>query len=208
MTRRENPEIIRTPRTARERFELPYGNRTHFTTLSGGPFCPLSNLAAGPFLPAILVPFFAATDTHSSCNTATLAGRRTNPCTLHRKRRCRQRLRFASWGGAESGRFRGHASASVVLVILAAFNEETAALFLFAALRRLTGARWPSAFVAFIFALHRLHMESVAWVAERRDEFCVVFRFLAFFCYSAIWNDKERLGTCSAHCVSASWRSR
>src|SRR5271157_6440189 len=44
-----------------------------------------------------------------------------------------------------------------------------AALLLFAFLRRATGARWPSALVAFLFAVHPLHVESVAWVAERKD---------------------------------------
>src|ERR1022692_3081051 len=42
-------------------------------------------------------------------------------------------------------------------------------LLLFAFLFRATGARWPSAFVAFLFALHPLHVESVAWVSERKD---------------------------------------
>ena len=53
------------------------------------------------------------------------------------------------------------------------------AMLLFAALKRLTGARWPSAFVAFLFALHPLHVESVAWVAERKDVLCALFWFLA-----------------------------
>src|SRR5438045_3514892 len=44
-----------------------------------------------------------------------------------------------------------------------------AAIFLFLALWQLTGARWPSAFVAAVFAIHPLRVESVAWVAERND---------------------------------------
>jgi hypothetical protein len=59
-----------------------------------------------------------------------------------------------------------------------------AALLLFAAVKRLTGARWPSAFVAFVFALHPLHVESVAWVAERKDVLCAAFWFLGLFCYA------------------------
>ena len=43
------------------------------------------------------------------------------------------------------------------------------AVLLFMALRRGTGDRWPSAAVAALFALHPLHVESVAWVAERKD---------------------------------------
>jgi len=59
-----------------------------------------------------------------------------------------------------------------------------AALLLFAALKRLTGARWPSAFAAFVFALHPLHVESVAWIAERKDVLCAVFWFLTLWCYA------------------------
>ncbi|HEX4143110.1 MAG TPA: tetratricopeptide repeat protein, partial [Pirellulales bacterium] len=43
------------------------------------------------------------------------------------------------------------------------------AVTLFLALWRMTGALWPSALVAALFALHPLRVESVAWVAERRD---------------------------------------
>src|SRR5262249_15169527 len=43
------------------------------------------------------------------------------------------------------------------------------ALLVFVVLRRLTGALWRSAAVAGLFALHPLHVESVAWVAERKD---------------------------------------
>jgi Tfp pilus assembly protein PilF len=45
----------------------------------------------------------------------------------------------------------------------------TAALLLFAALLRTTGAAGRSAFVAIVFALHPLRVESVAWVSERKD---------------------------------------
>ena len=58
-----------------------------------------------------------------------------------------------------------------------------AALCLFAFLRRATGARWPSAFVAMLFAVHPLHVESVAWVAERKDVLCALFWFLALWAY-------------------------
>ncbi|MGA2621659.1 MAG: tetratricopeptide repeat protein [Thermoguttaceae bacterium] len=44
-----------------------------------------------------------------------------------------------------------------------------AAVLLFLALRRMTGALWPSAWVAAVFAIHPLRVESVAWVAERKD---------------------------------------
>ena len=60
-----------------------------------------------------------------------------------------------------------------------------AAILLFAFLLRATGQRWPSAFVAFVFALHPLHVESVAWIAERKDVLSAVFWFLALWAYVA-----------------------
>jgi len=59
-----------------------------------------------------------------------------------------------------------------------------ASVLLFAALKRMTAARWPSAFVAFLFALHPLHVESVAWIAERKDVLCALLWFLALWFYA------------------------
>jgi len=59
-----------------------------------------------------------------------------------------------------------------------------ASVLLLSALRRMTGALWPSAFVAFVFALHPLHVESVAWVAERKDVLCAFFWCLTLWCYA------------------------
>ena len=59
-----------------------------------------------------------------------------------------------------------------------------ATLLLFAALKRMTGALWRSALVAFLFALHPLHVESVAWIAERKDVLCAFFWFLTLWCYA------------------------
>jgi tetratricopeptide (TPR) repeat protein len=58
-----------------------------------------------------------------------------------------------------------------------------ASLLLFLLLLRSTGARWPSAFVAFVFALHPLHVESVAWVAERKDVLSALFWFATLLAY-------------------------
>lgn len=56
-------------------------------------------------------------------------------------------------------------------------------LLLFAALTRMTGAMWRSWFVAALFALHPLHVESVAWVAERKDVLSTFFWMLALLAY-------------------------
>jgi protein O-mannosyl-transferase len=56
-------------------------------------------------------------------------------------------------------------------------------LLLLALLLRITGERWPSAFVAFIFAVHPLHVESVVWIAERKDVLCGLFFILALWAY-------------------------
>src|SRR5438552_1822729 len=58
-----------------------------------------------------------------------------------------------------------------------------AVLLLFVVLREMTGALWPSAFVAALFAIHPLHVESVAWVAERKDVLSAVFFMLTLFAY-------------------------
>jgi Flp pilus assembly protein TadD len=57
-------------------------------------------------------------------------------------------------------------------------------LLLFALLRRLTGDAWPSALVAGLFALHPLHVESVAWVTERKDVLSTLFGLLALLAYA------------------------
>ncbi len=57
------------------------------------------------------------------------------------------------------------------------------ALLLFFLLRRITATVWQSAFVAVIFALHPLHVESVAWVAERRDVLHALFFLLTIWAY-------------------------
>ena len=55
---------------------------------------------------------------------------------------------------------------------------------LFALLRYMTGSRWRSAFVAAAFALHPMHVESVAWVAERKDVLSTFFALLTLLAYA------------------------
>ena len=56
-------------------------------------------------------------------------------------------------------------------------------LLLFLVLKRMTGALWKSSFVAALFALHPLHVESVAWVAERKDVLSTFFWMLTMWAY-------------------------
>jgi tetratricopeptide (TPR) repeat protein len=56
-------------------------------------------------------------------------------------------------------------------------------LLLFHLLKRMTGAMWRAAAVAALFALHPLHVESVAWVAERKDVLSTLFWFLTTWAY-------------------------
>jgi protein O-mannosyl-transferase len=57
------------------------------------------------------------------------------------------------------------------------------ALLLYIVFRQMTRAVWPSAFVAMVFALHPLHVESVAWIAERKDVLSAVFWMAAMWAY-------------------------
>ncbi|MEN6422409.1 MAG: tetratricopeptide repeat protein, partial [Smithella sp.] len=56
-------------------------------------------------------------------------------------------------------------------------------LLLFRLFHRMTEALWPSAFVAAFFALHPLHVESVAWIAERKDVLSAFFWMLTLCLY-------------------------
>jgi tetratricopeptide (TPR) repeat protein len=57
------------------------------------------------------------------------------------------------------------------------------AIVLFSVFRRMTGAVWLSGFVAAAFALHPLHVESVAWIAERKDVLSGLFWMLTMAAY-------------------------
>jgi Flp pilus assembly protein TadD len=67
----------------------------------------------------------------------------------------------------------------VVNLLLHAANT----VLLFLVLRQLTGAHWRSGFVAALFALHPLHVESVAWISERKDVLSTFFFLLTLMAY-------------------------
>jgi hypothetical protein len=65
-------------------------------------------------------------------------------------------------------------------ILLHAINS----VLLFLLLQYLTGARWRSLFVAGLFALHPLNVESVAWIAERKNVLSTCFWLLTIFAYA------------------------
>ena len=76
--------------------------------------------------------------------------------------------------GAKAG---GHHFTNVAL-------HSIAVLLLFLVFRQMTGTLWRSAFVAALFAIHPLHVESVAWIAERKDVLSAVFFMLTLGAYA------------------------
>jgi protein O-mannosyl-transferase len=77
------------------------------------------------------------------------------------------------YGGIDAG---GHHATNVALHI-------ANTLLLFGLLRRMTRAPVRSAFVAALFAVHPLHVESVAWITERKDVLSTLFWFLGIWAY-------------------------
>jgi hypothetical protein len=76
---------------------------------------------------------------------------------------------FGSWAG-------GFHLTNVLLHVANTF-------LLFLVFQRMTAAPWRSALVAALFALHSLHVESVAWVSERKDVLCAFFWLLTTWAY-------------------------
>jgi len=77
---------------------------------------------------------------------------------------------YGLWAG-------GHHLTSVALHALAA-------MFLFLALHTMTASLWRSAFVAAVFAVHPLRVESVVWISERKDVLSGVFFMLTLWAYA------------------------
>jgi tetratricopeptide (TPR) repeat protein len=78
-------------------------------------------------------------------------------------------------------------------------------LLLCLALLRLTGARWRSFTVAALFAVHPLHVESVAWIAERKDLLSALFFLLALVAYDGYARRPSLpryLGLCGWFCLA------
>ena len=76
---------------------------------------------------------------------------------------------YKSWAG-------GHHLTSAAI-------HATVAVLLFLTLLRMTGSRWPSAVVAAVFAIHPLRVESVAWIAQRKDVLSGLFFVLTLAAY-------------------------
>jgi tetratricopeptide (TPR) repeat protein len=68
------------------------------------------------------------------------------------------------------------------------------ALLVFVLLKGMTGAFWPSAFAAAFFALHPLHVESVAWISERKDVLSTFFGLLTLISYMRYTQQSSRSG--------------
>src|ERR1035437_6179211 len=66
-------------------------------------------------------------------------------------------------------------------------------MLLYILLRRLTGAVWRSAFVAALFALHPLHVESFVWVSERKDVLSACFFFLTLWAYARCGSPRSKV---------------
>ena len=97
---------------------------------------------------------------------------------------------------------RGHHATSLALHL-------ANALLLFLGLRALTGALWPSWAAAALFAVHPLHVESVAWISERKDLLCTLFGLLAAGAWlRAVRRGDRRLLLAAAACHALSLLSK
>jgi protein O-mannosyl-transferase len=82
-------------------------------------------------------------------------------------------------------------------------------LLAFAALNGTTGKTWRSAFVAALFAVHPLHVESVAWISERKDVLSIFFGLLSLCAYVRSTVGRRRLWLLTAFvCLLGSLSSK
>ena len=79
----------------------------------------------------------------------------------------------------------------IVNVLFHAANS----VLLFLLLQRLTGTQWRSAIVAGLFAWHPLHVESVAWISERKDVLSTFFGLLSLLAYTKYADEMKTQGT-------------
>ena len=79
------------------------------------------------------------------------------------------------------------------------------AILLFLLLFRLTEKLWPAAFVAALFAWHPLHVESVAWISERKDVLSTCFGLLTLLAYGNYVNELTPRREAAAHKRSKVW---
>lgn len=73
-----------------------------------------------------------------------------------------------------------------------AFLHAVNSVLLFFTVRKLTGATWMSGIVAAIFAFHPAHVESVAWVSERKDVLSTVFWILTIWFYAKYAREEKK----------------
>ena len=85
--------------------------------------------------------------------------------------------------------FKDHAGGHHLISLLLHIGS---ALLLFLFLNKITKNLWPSAFVAALFALHPLRVESVAWSAERKDVLSIFFGLASLYAY-AYYVEKPRV---------------
>ena len=81
------------------------------------------------------------------------------------------------------------------------------AVTLFLVQWRMTGGLWPSALVAALFALHPMRVESVAWLAERRDVLSGLFFMLTLGAYAEYVRQPRSLGRYLAVVGLLAWDS-
>ena len=167
--------------------QKPDSNYSAASTWGGvGGFCICLLLAAAGialFWPVVGYDFIALDDAvYFAENEHVLAG-----LTWHNLARAFQSTLDASWYPLSWLSFmldaelfgRGSAGPHLTNMLLHVANG----ILLFLLWERLTGSLWRSALVAALFVLHPLHVESVAWVSERKDVLSTCFGLLAMIAY-------------------------